>query len=824
MSQAKAEKQVAFGAAEPGDAGRAAAGEDVCMNGELSIADFLRRPLHHLTDAVRFIFRGLLDEDELSGRIRAQQITAIVRFMPYITSWNVFSALIIINLNFGVTPLYLLLAWSVAMMFVIGRGVAVWRKSRKRAFTTASSRGIISATVQAGVLGILWCLALFMTFYYGSQDTLILSACLIAGLICAGGFVLATVPLAGLAWVVTIWCGSVFQIMQIGKGPMVELASLLSAYSFMVVVCILAVSRVFVARVITEQELEHRGQVIGLLLNEFEESASDWLWETDSAGSLKRTSARFCEVCGRAPEDLQGYGLIDALQTSAEQGDGWDEVREVMNACQPFRDMPVLTIVNGERRWWSLTGRPYFDRACKFTGYRGVGSDITDARRAHDLVKYLAEHDALTGVGNRNWLLGRAGESLENALADGSNVSLLMVDLDNFKAINDMRGHPVGDEILNLVAQRFSEICAGRADLARIGGDEFAILHVGQSRQNTEALANELINSLKAPLLTDSGSYTVGATIGIACAPRQADTIDDLMRCADIALYKAKRSGRGQALYFEAEMDREQRERREMEAALRRAVEKGGLTLAFQAIVSAQTGHIQSCEALLRWNDPFIGPVSPAVFVPIAEEAGLIVPIGEWVLREACKRAAGSKHEISIAVNLSPLQFAAAGLVDAVKWALEESGLPAQRLILEITESVLIQDAGSTAEILSQLKALGVRIALDDFGTGYSSLSYLRHYHFDKIKIDKSFVSELGDGGESMAIISAVIILARSLKMEVTAEGVETEEQANQLRLMGCGSLQGFYFGQPVETYPDTLVPRPDYGASRVGSRKIVTQ
>ncbi|MFN3497634.1 MAG: EAL domain-containing protein [Pannonibacter indicus] len=194
------------------------------------------------------------------------------------------------------------------------------------------------------------------------------------------------------------------------------------------------------------------------------------------------------------------------------------------------------------------------------------------------------------------------------------------------------------------------------------------------------------------------------------------------------------------------------------------------------------------------------------------------------MLREACKRAAGSKHEISIAVNLSPLQFAAAGLVDAVKWALEESGLPAQRLILEITESVLIQDAGSTAEILSQLKALGVRIALDDFGTGYSSLSYLRHYHFDKIKIDKSFVSELGDGGESMAIISAVIILARSLKMEVTAEGVETEEQANQLRLMGCGSLQGYYFGLPVENCPDTLVPRPDYGASRVGSRKIVTQ
>lgn len=824
MSQAETGKRIAFGAAGS-DAQMGAAGGDG-LNGVLQSgrAPLFKRSLRQLVESVRFIFSGLRDEDELSGRIRAEQITAIVRFTPYITAWNVFSAAVIISLNIGVAPNFLLLPWAGLMALMIGRGVAGWQRSRKRVFLSVSRRGILASAFQAAMLGIMWCLALIMTSIYGTQDSLILVACLITGLICAGGFVLATVPLAGLAWVLTLWSGSTLLIFHIDQGPLLELASLLSAYSLMVVICVLAVSRLFVLRIMSEQELEHRGQVIGLLLNEFEESASDWLWETDSTGVLKRTSSRFCEVCGRLPDELQGRALIEVLQTRAEPDDGWDAVRDAMLERQAFRNLPVLAEVNGERRWWSLTGRPYFGAGYSFTGYRGVGSDITEARRAHDLVKYLAEHDPLTGVGNRNWLLGRAGECLEKALSDGSNVSLLMVDLDNFKAINDMRGHPVGDEILNLVAQRFKEVCRNRADLARIGGDEFAILHRGETREKTEALAIELIGCLKAPLLTDSGSYTVGATVGIACAPRQAETIDDLMRCADIALYKAKRNGRGQALFFEAEMDREQRERREMEAALRRAVERDGLTLAFQPIVSARNGEIQSCEALLRWEDPFLGAISPAVFVPVAEEAGLIIPIGVWVLREACKRAVASAHEISVSVNLSPLQFAAAGLVDAVRGALEESGLPARRLILEITESVLIQDAGSTAEILGQLKALGVRIALDDFGTGYSSLSYLRHYHFDKIKIDKSFVSELGNGGESVAIISAVIILARSLEMEVTAEGVETEAQADTLRLMGCDTLQGFYFGKPVQTYPDTLVPRPDYGTMREGTRKVLTQ
>lgn len=823
MSQAETGKRITFEAAGSDAQIGAAGGEFSNSAPQSGRSALLARPLLQLVESVRFVFSGLRDENDLSGRVRAEQISAIVRFTPYITAWNVFSAAVIVSLNAGVAPNYLLLPWAVVMTCMIGRGLAGWRRSRKRVFLSVSRRGILASAFQAAMLGIMWCLALIMTSRYGTQDSLILVACLITGLICAGGFVLATVPLAGLAWVLTLWSGATLLILHIEQGPVLELASLLSAYSLMVVICVLAVSRLFVLRIMSEQELEHRGQVIGLLLNEFEESASDWLWETDSAGSLKRTSARFCEVSGRPPEELQGRALIEVLQSRAEPGDGWDAVGEVMNARQPFRDMPVLAVVNGERRWWSLTGRPYFDSGGSFTGYRGVGSDITEARRAHDLVKYLAEHDALTGVGNRNWLLGRAGECLENALADGSNVSLLMVDLDNFKAINDMRGHPVGDEILNLVAQRFKEVCRNRADLARIGGDEFAILHRGETREKTEVLAGELIGCLKAPLLTDSGSYTVGATVGIACAPRQAETIDDLMRCADIALYKAKRNGRGQALFFEAEMDREQRERREMEAALRRAVERGGLTLAFQPIVSARNGEIQSCEALLRWEDPFLGGISPAVFIPVAEEAGLIIPIGEWVLREACKRAVASTHEISVSVNLSPLQFAAAGLVDAVRGALEESGLPTRRLILEITESVLIQDAGSTAEILGQLKGLGVRIALDDFGTGYSSLSYLRHYHFDKIKIDKSFVSELGNGGESVAIISAVIILARSLEMEVTAEGVETEAQADTLRLMGCDTLQGYYFGKPVMTYPDTLVPRPDYGTMREGTRKVIT-
>lgn len=753
--------------------------------------------------ALQVAFGGSAGDETLTRRVHAAQVGAILRLAPYTFLANLFNLAIMLFAFLGAIPLVAALAWAAAVLLVLSFGLRSWWRSLSAPILAASPRALRAATWHASVLAGLWACGPIGLMLTDDPSKFLVIACITTGMICAGGFVLATIPAAAISWVAIISSSAAVTLIIEGTSVTLSILVLLATYCLIVVGSILSNARLFVTRFMVEAELHKRGEVIHLLLNDFEQSSSDWLWETNSAGVLQRASTRFGEVCGLPPEALQGRRLSEMCGGAKDPAGGWLVLAELMEHRQAFREHPVPVRIQGESRWWALTGRPAFDDRGRFKGYRGVGSDITESRRAQDLVTYMAEHDALTGVGNRNWLLSRAQDAIAESYADGTTLSLLMVDLDNFKAINDTRGHPVGDEILNRVAQRFRKVCEGRADLARIGGDEFAVLYVCGSRKECETLAQQLIDILKEPITTEHGGHAIGATIGIACAPHHAETIEELMRVADIALYRAKRAGRGQALFFEVEMEREVRERRELETALRYTLERGGLSLAFQPIVSARSGDIVSCEALLRWDDPGFGTVPPSLFIPVAEEAGLIVPIGAWVLREACRRAVEANSGIEIAVNLSPLQFAAPGLVDTVRHALAESGLAPERLILEITESVLIQDFGSTATTLAELSTLGVRIALDDFGTGYSSLSYLRQYRFDRIKIDKSFVAEIGRGGESIAIISAVIILARSLDMEVTAEGVESDTQAEMLRLMGCDSLQGYYFGRPVPLFPD---------------------
>lgn len=755
--------------------------------------------------ALAVAFGGSAGDEALTRRVHAAQVGAILRLAPYTFFANLFNLVILFLALAGTFPFWLALTWAAAVLVVLSFGLRSWWSNLKRPIIAASPRALRAATYHSGILAALWACGPLGVMMTDDPSKFLVIACITTGMICAGGFVLATVPAAAITWVAVIAISAACTLVVEDTPVTLSILVLLATYCMIVIGSVISTSRLFVTRFMVEAELHRRGEVIHLLLNDFEQSSSDWLWETNSAGVLQRASSRFSEVCGLPPEALQGRRLSEMLAGAKDPANGWGILAELMEHRQAFREHPVPVKIRGEARWWALTGRPAFDERGRFKGYRGVGSDITESRRAQDLVTYMAEHDALTGVGNRNWLLSRAQDAMAEAYAEGTTLSLLMVDLDNFKAINDTRGHPVGDEILNRVAHRFKTVCDGRADLARIGGDEFAVLHLSSCREETERLATQLIEILDQPITTEHGGHAIGATIGIASTPGHAETIEDLMRVADIALYRAKRAGRGRALYFEVEMEREVRERRELENALRYTLERGGLSLAFQPIVSARSGEVVSCEALLRWEDPGFGTVPPSLFVPVAEEAGLIVPIGAWVLQEACRRAMAADPQIDIAVNLSPLQFAAPGLVDTVRQALDTSGLPPQRLILEITESVLIQDFGSTATTLAELAALGVRIALDDFGTGYSSLSYLRQYKFDRIKIDKSFVAEIGRGGESIAIISAVIILARSLDMEVTAEGVESEAQAEMLRLMGCDTLQGYYFGRPAADFPQML-------------------
>jgi len=421
-----------------------------------------------------------------------------------------------------------------------------------------------------------------------------------------------------------------------------------------------------------------------------------------------------------------------------------------------------------------------------------------ELRSQHAHMSFMAHHDALTGLSNRLLFHERLEEALEQRRRRGDGVALLFLDLDHFKQVNDTLGHPAGDALLKAVAERLLG-CVRESDVvARLGGDEFAILqHDAVQPDQAGALAQRIIETLSAPYNLGEGRIVIGVSVGIVIATPDLFSADLLLRSADIALYRAKGSGRGIFCIFEKVMNEQMQERRGIELDLREALGRDEFEVFYQPLFNLNAQRLTGFEALLRWRHAKRGLVGPSEFIPIAEELGLIVPIGEWVMARACEEAMTWPGDVKVAVNLSPVQFRSVGLVDGVQRALEGSGLPAQRLELEITESALLEDSEAVLATLHQLRAIGIRTALDDFGTGYSSLSYLRSFPFDKLKIDQSFVREMAHRPDCLAIVTAVLGLARELGMATTAEGVETEEQLAQLRRIGCMEVQGFLFDCP---------------------------
>jgi diguanylate cyclase (GGDEF)-like protein/PAS domain S-box-containing protein len=437
--------------------------------------------------------------------------------------------------------------------------------------------------------------------------------------------------------------------------------------------------------------------------------------------------------------------------------------------------------------------------------------DITERRRAEAQVAHMATHDALTDLPNRMMLR----DTLEQAISRvrrGELVALHYIDLDHFKAVNDTLGHQVGDDLLKQVADRLRACVRETDTVARLGGDEFAVIQTALAEATDAALlAQRLRESVGAPYSVDGHHVVVDISIGIAMSPDNGVTVEELLKSADLAAYAAKASGRGTFRFFEAEMDRRIKLRRVMELDLRHALSNGEFRLFYQPIVSLQTGAVTSFEALIRWQHPVRGLTPPGDFIPLAEELGLIVPIGEWVINRACADATTWAEHIKVAVNLSPLQLTSKGLLEVVMLALARSGLPASRLEFEITETVLMQNTTTTLAILHQLRALGIHFSMDDFGTGYSSLSYLRSFPFNKIKIDRSFVKDITDEKSSLAIIKGVTSLAHSLNMITTVEGVETEEQLDHVRPLGCAEIQGYLLSPPksLEEITRQFLPKP---------------
>jgi diguanylate cyclase (GGDEF)-like protein len=465
-----------------------------------------------------------------------------------------------------------------------------------------------------------------------------------------------------------------------------------------------------------------------------------------------------------------------------------ERMREIANRGQPAE----IVIEQTDGRVFLLGYVPMANG-----GWVATHQDITDRRLAEARIAHMARHDALTNLPNRTSFR----EQLEQTLLRvrrGEILAVLCLDLDRFKGINDTLGHHFGDLLLTQVANRLRSCVRETDTVSRLSGDEFAILQVDlKEPAEATALSRRIVDAFAEPFDLEGHQAAVSTSIGIAIAPNDGSAPDQIMRNADLALYRAKADGRGTYRFFEAEMDNKMQARRALEADLKRAIAEHEFTLHYQSIVNLKSRQIGAFEALLRWNHPTRGMIEPADFIPVAEESGLIVPLGEWVIRQACRDATAWPAHIRVAVNLSPVQLHSSNLVPTVA-AATSSGLDPDRLELEITETVMIQDVETTLATLNRLRAIGVRISMDDFGTGFSSLSHLRKFPFDTIKIDRSFVHDMGAEEDTVAIVRAVSALGKSLGMTTTAEGVETAEQLERVESEGYTEVQGFLLSRPV--------------------------
>ena len=534
-----------------------------------------------------------------------------------------------------------------------------------------------------------------------------------------------------------------------------------------------------------------------ILLDAALENMSQGLCMFDAGGRIMLFNERYTKMMGLSAAQLQGRSLLDLFKYRKASGDFTGDPEEF------FARMIVDARAgkSSTRVMETVTGRALrvVDQSMQGGGWVATFEDITEWQKAQAQISHMARHDALTNLPNRTLFREQLEQALHRIQRD-EQVAVLCLDLDHFKDVNDSLGHPIGDDLLKEVAARLQQCIREGDAISRLGGDEFAIVQVGRELQasHVSSLASRLVEAIGAPYQIDGHQVVVGASIGISLSPEDGTDPDQLLKNADMALYRAKADGRGTYRFFEAAMDARAQARRLMELDLRAALVRGEFEVYYQPIHDLKANQIIALEALVRWNHPVRGQIPPLKFIPLAEETGLIVPIGDWVLRKACADAAGwSQQNVRVAVNLSPVEFKSRNLVASVVAALSASGLAANRLELEITESVLLQDSEATLATLHKLRDFGVRISMDDFGTGYSSLSYLRSFPFDKLKIDRSFVHELASRDDSMAIVRAVAGLGKSLGISTTAEGVETNEQLALLRLEGCTEVQGYLFSPP---------------------------
>ncbi len=640
------------------------------------------------------------------------------------------------------------LALAIALDLVAGTVLLGWRRVQMAPHTVG--RLMCGYMLAAGALWSTWSMA---SAGLQLKDTAFLTLAMTTGFFVRSTVAVVSPPLAIVNGVVALVATSLFA----GSAPMTfaigALAAVMAVYS-------IANTRESISRGRRRLAIEWQARKALNFVDEFENSGRGWFWETDSLGTLSYVSQQLADDFQCEPEALLGRQFNDLL--SVDSGSESMEEQKTLgfhlSARFPFSDV-VVRPASEEDVHWSLSGNPIFDERGRFLGFRGIGTDLTEQRKSEREISRLARFDSLTALPNRAMMRQTLDEALRNASHRQKGCALFMIDLDRFKNVNDTLGHPIGDALLRQVSERLKSVMGNHGQVGRLGGDEFqAVLPGSVDIGLLEPLARTLIEQVSRPYQIEGHRVTIGASVGIAIGDPGRASADALVRNADLALYAAKAAGRGKHRLYESSMHSEAAEQQLLENDLRQAIERGELAVHYQPIVHAAGEEISGFEALVRWNHPTRGQVSPTKFIPLAEEAGLIGKIGEWVLREALEEAARWPEPVRLAVNLSPLQFNDPGVVPMVAKHLQETRVAAERLELEITEGVFLAEGDSTDDTFAKLKKLGVRLSLDDFGTGYSSLGYLKKAPFDKIKIDQSFVrGAASETNRNAAIIRAIV-------------------------------------------------------------------
>ncbi len=745
-----------------------------------------------------------------ADRLRRAQIRGAIEQMRVFVAGNTFFAPVLSfqAWNTGINAVVVL--WTALMLAFSWWLFFQWTKSYQTKGSAADMQRFVNETK---LNAFLWGLGfiLFYPFVSGDQKTIILTV--ITGSLALGTVGFAQAPRA------SVWYLGISTLVLVSvtlTSGILRQSSMDYLLSFLALVAggaifnvVLEHARAQMHAFKAHEDVIQKSEVIDLLLKDYEQQSVEWIWRTDAAGRIVTCPDGIREMFGDGARRIEGTRMIDALTRSCT-GQGKRELAraaQALEARQDFHDvvLPLCQGQDGQTRWIMMRGRPQYEQG-RFAGFRGIFADTTVRVEAQRQVAFLAENDPLTGTANRNTIQAR----LDALRPDRDRAMAYLIDLDGFKQVNDSYGHATGDELLRHVANRLTEIVGDRGLVARLGGDEFFVLIEDVNaldRFNEDCLIDQFLASLSRPFAINPYDIALSGSIGTARFPEDTKEGEALLNLADLALYSAKKGGRNRCVAFIHKMQTGLQKRMMLTDRLRQAVKQNEIQPYYQPQYDSQTRELVGFEALARWSDPDLGIVGPDIFIPIAEETGLIHEIGESLLRRACADALswsmlnGSGRPLRLSVNASPVQVQRGRLVEMVGTVLAQTGLPAHQLEIEVTESTLIEDMSGTCQTLSDLAALGVSVALDDFGTGYSSLSYLRALPLHRLKIDRSFIKDLDQDHEAVSVVQTIIDLCIRLELDVVAEGIETEAAAQLLAEMKCGTLQGYYFSRPLPAH-----------------------